>query len=386
MLSRFLRRFPTLVWAPVRFLPLVCAAGYLAVYSRPLEPSVADWVLGLTSASVTIAGGRYPFAVTLVQSTLLVLATRVLPAGVAAALLFALAALAVGELMMRRIGWPCWVGAAGYVAAQVAVSVPGFDPLLTPPTIALMTLAPVLLGVYIRSVLQVAMHAERARRDAVVEARAAERTAIARELHDLVAHYLASVAMRVGGARVALGDREPEVAHALTDVHTTSRTALTDLRRLVTTLRDPASVTDEAGAALAEPEGLTGALAAAVERARGTGLILDAEIDPAVSALDAMRRLAILRVVQEGLTNVIKHAGTGTRASLRVRTLGDEVRVEVRDDGGDTRPEQHDGSGHGLVGIRERVELLGGSMRAGAEPPGWELTVAVPTGATGTVR
>lgn len=387
MLSRFLSRFPTLVWAPVRFLPLVCALAYLFLLCRPLNPGTADWVLGLTSATATIAGGRFPLAVTVAQSVLLVVGTRVASATAAEALLFVFAAIAVGELTMRRAGRRCWVGGIVYVAAQLAVYTQNFDPLLTPPTIAVATLPPIMIGYYIRSVLNVAMEAERRRQAAVREARAGERTAIARELHDLVAHYMASVAMRVGAARVALGDREPEVAQALTDVHGTARTALNDLRRLVSTLRDPATVNDEAGAALAEPDGLAGALVAAVERARGTGLILDAEIDPAVAALDAMRRLAVLRVVQEGLTNVIKHAGTRARASLRVHARDDEVRVEVRDDGGGTGGhELRPGTGFGLVGIRERVELLGGHMRAGALASGWELTVAVPTGVPEAVR
>lgn len=135
------------------------------------------------------------------------------------------------------------------------------------------------------------------------------------------------------------------------------------------------------GAALAEPGGLSAALAAVVERARSEGLTLDAEIDPAITTMHSIQRLAVLRVVQEGLTNVIKHAGAHARATLRVRATADEVHVAVRDDGGgrrghDSRPDP----GFGLVGMRERVELLGGSVRAGTQSPGWELAVVIPNG------
>ncbi|MEU6641728.1 histidine kinase [Saccharomonospora sp. NPDC046836] len=386
MLSRFLQRFPLLVWAPIRFVPLVSTVAYLSVLSSPLQAGKWDWTLGTASAVATIAGGRLPMVVTVTQSALVILGAWVVPAPVAWPLLFALAVIAVGELMMRRHGLPCWLGGTAYFAAMVVVNLPDLDSALMVPSIALATLPPMLLGLYIRSVLRVAMEARHQRETAVLEARAAERTAIARELHDLVAHYMASVAMRVGAARVALGTAEPEVGKALADVHDTARTALTDLRRLVSTLRDPASIAGEAGAALAEPDGLAGALVATVERARSAGLILDAEIDPAVTALDAMRRLAVLRVVQEGLTNVIKHAGARTKASLRVRALTDEVRVEVRDDGGGSAASDPRDGGFGLVGIRERVELLGGSMHAGALAQGWELSVAVPTGAVEALR
>lgn len=386
MLSRYLRQSPTfsptLVWAPVRFLPLVVNAAYIAVLHGPLRPTGWDWAFGMVSAALTLVGGRWPLAVTIAQSVLLVLGVRVLVVPVAQALLFVLAAVALGELWMRRGRWQPWVGAAVYVAALLAVYPPRYGPVLATSTIALATLPPVLLGLYIRSYLQVAVAAHRQRESAVREARAAERTAIARELHDLIAHYLASIALRTGAARHAVGEKtDPAVTEVLTQVHDTARTALADLRRLVATLRDPTNITDQAGAALAEPGGLSAALAAAVERARSEGLTLDAEIDPAIATMHSIQRLAVLRVVQEGLTNVIKHAGADARATLRVRATADEVHVAVRDDGGGRR--SHDlrpGPGFGLIGMRERVELLGGSVRTGTRSPGWELAVVIPNG------
>jgi signal transduction histidine kinase len=133
---------------------------------------------------------------------------------------------------------------------------------------------------------------------------------------------------------------------------------------------------------MAEPDGLPAGRAAAGARARGAGLTLDAEIDPRVTTVDSMRRLAVLRVVQEGLTNVIKHAGPQARATLRVQTADGEVRVLIRDDRRGRPVEPRAKAGFGLIGMRERVELLGGTVRAGADPSGWELAVSIPGGAS----
>ncbi|ASR36178.1 hypothetical protein BAY61_15505 [Prauserella marina] len=386
MLSRILQRFPTLVWAPVRFTPMVAAITYVALSHGPVPPHGWDWVLALISAACTVVGGRFPLAVTLIQSALTVLAIVVLDAVVANAVIFALAAIALGELAMRRTGWQCWTGIAGYLAAQFIVYAPAFHPLLTPFTIALATVPPIVLGAYIRSVLQRGVKDRRQREIAVREARAAERTAIARELHDLVAHYLASVAMGVGAARIALGEREPAVATALSDVHTTTSTALTDLRKLVATLRDPASINEEAGTALIGDDGFTGALAGTVERARNSGLIIDADVDKGITTLDSMRRLAVLRVVQEGLTNVIKHAGRSATARLRVSTTPEEVHIEIADNGAHPAPTSDDNTGFGLVGLRERVELLGGGLRSEPGQDGWRLAAWMPNNAEENIR
>jgi signal transduction histidine kinase len=355
--------------------------AYIAVLHGPSRPTGADWAFGMVSAALTLVGGRWPLMVTAAQSVLLVLGLRVFVVPVAQSALFVLAAVGLGELWMRRRGWQCWIGLVVYLAAQFAVYLPYYDPVLSTSAIVLVTLPPVLLGRYIQSFLQVAVAAQRQRESAVLEARAAERTAIARELHDLIAHHLASIALRVGAARHALSESDPAMTEVLAQVQTTARTALADLRRLVATLRDPASVTDSEGAALTEPGGMVAALAAAVERARGEGLFVDAEIDPSVAAMHSIQRLAVLRVVQEGLTNVIKHAGAHARVTLRVRSSADEVHVAVHDDGGERRNQNsRPDPGFGLVGMRERVELLGGSVRAGAVAQGWKLAVMIPNG------
>ena len=366
----------TLRWLPIRVLPVLVTAAYLAALHGPVPVTALDWVLGLAAAGLTGAGAWIPLTASLVQAGLLLAvdgggAQAVMP------VLFVLAMITLGELWMRRDGWACLVGTAVFAAAQVWLYAPRLDPLLTSASVLLTTAPPVLLGVYIRSVLRVALEADRRREEAVVAARVAERTAISRELHDLVAHHLASIAVQVGAARHALRGTDPGVDEALAQAHTTTRTGLADLKRLMTVLRDPASMTEAAGAAIAGEDGLPTALAAAVDRTRASGVELDADIDPDVVGLDSIHRLAVLRVVQEGLTNVVKHAAPHPRATLTVRAGEEAVRIVITDDGTGARP----GSpGFGLVGMRERVELLGGRVTAGGRDGGWTLDVTIPSG------
>jgi signal transduction histidine kinase len=259
---------------------------------------------------------------------------------------------------------------------QAVLVAPGFDPLLSVSSIAVTTLPPVGLGVYVRSVLRRAMAAEHDRERSVREARAVERTAIARELHDVVAHHMASIAVQVGAARQALGGADPEVDEALAQAHSTSRAALADLKRLMVVLRDPATAFGGAGIAMVEPDGIGTAITAVVTQVRAAGVTVDSDIDESVTTLDAIHRLAVLRIVQEGLTNVVKHAGRDAHAMVTVRVTNQKVRVAIADDGPGRRSEAR--GGFGLVGMRERVELLGGRVRVLENRPGWHLEVVIP--------
>ena len=298
-----------LLWIPLRVLPLPVTAAFLAVLHGPAPTRPADWVLGLAAATLTGLGGRFPVAATLIQSVLLVVGGWV-DARTALPMMFILTMITLGELWIRRDGWRCWAGAGAVAAAQVVLYAPYFDLLLSTSSLVLSTAPPVLLGVYVRAVLRTALDAERRRDEAVRDARLAERTAIARELHDLVAHHMASIAVQVGAARHTLGGANPKVDEALAQAHITSRAALTDLKQLMTVLRDPTA----AGTATVAGS-LPAALAAVVDRIRAAGVTVDTDVDDgAVAGLDSMRRLAVLRVVQEGLTNVVKHAGPHARA------------------------------------------------------------------------
>jgi signal transduction histidine kinase len=217
-----------------------------------------------------------------------------------------------------------------------------------------------------RSLQEIAWQAkEKAAADAQA-ARADERTAIARELHDLVAHHVASMVLRIGVARHVLSP-DPKVAQILDDVHASGSSAMADLRTLVSVLRDPdgghAAVTD-----------LQSALRAAVDRIEAAGPEVRAEIDPAVGDLDAVLTLAVLRVVQEGLTNVLKHAGPQAKVMLTVARDGTGVEVSLQDDG----PGAPAAPGHGLIGMRERVELAGGRLSTGPTGSGWRVHAKLP--------
>ncbi|MEU5942978.1 histidine kinase [Micromonospora sp. NPDC047548] len=245
---------------------------------------------------------------------------------------------------------------------------------------------PLLLGLVIRTTRELGQQAEeraaeeqRRRESESRAARADERSAIARELHDVVAHHVASMVLRVGVARHVLTDLDPRVREVFDDVHGTGTAALADLRRLVAVLRNPDGVRGDAALTAIEPSALPAALGAAVDRARQAGVTVEADIDPAVGSLDAVRGLAVLRLTQEALTNVAKHAGTSARALLSVSVVDGAVHWAVSDNGRGWVPaEVPPGGGHGITGMRERVEVLGGQLEAGPTGAGWRVRTVLP--------
>jgi signal transduction histidine kinase len=193
----------------------------------------------------------------------------------------------------------------------------------------------------------------------------------------VVAHHVASIVLRIGVARHVLPGVDPRVAEVFDDVHETGTAALADLRRLVAVLRTGDEVRNAALTAI-EPAALPDALRAAVETATRAGLTVDADISPAVGSLDAVRGLAVLRLTQEALTNVAKHAGASARAHLSVTVADGDVYWEVVDGGGEAAADPPPGGGHGLTGMRERVEVLGGCLTAGRSGPGWRVATVLP--------
>jgi len=283
-----------------------------------------------------------------------------------------------------------WFGTAILFGVYLVDSLPGSSDPVVRELFGILLLPiglPLLLGLVIRTTRELGRQAEQR---AVAErqrsesenraARADERSAIARELHDVVAHHVASMVLRVGVARHVLPGLDPRVAEVLDDVHGTGTTALADLRRLVQVLRDPAGVRGDAAITVIEPGALPAALGAAVDTARRTGLTVEADIDEAVGKIDAVRGLAVLRLTQEALTNVAKHAGTTARARLRVAVDDGNVSWEVSDDGGAglVGGAALEAGGHGLTGMRERVEVLGGVLTAGPAGTGWLVRTVLP--------
>ncbi len=206
-----------------------------------------------------------------------------------------------------------------------------------------------------------ANQAEQERDAATRIAVAEERARIARELHDIVAHAVSVMVLQVGAIRHRLPDSVAEDREALRGVEQAGRAALSEMRRLLAVMRR-----DGEGDELAPQPGLD-RLASLVSDIGNAGLPVEVHLDGEPFPLPPGVDLSAYRIVQEGLTNALKHAGA-EHAEVTVQYAPDEVRIAVRDDGRGARA--GDGLGHGLIGIRERVKLYGGEMTAGTENGG----------------
>jgi signal transduction histidine kinase len=191
------------------------------------------------------------------------------------------------------------------------------------------------------------------------QAAAAERTRIARELHDIVAHHLSVIVLQAAGTRAS---GKPAGA-TLEKIENSARQALAETRCLLGVLRDPDG---EAGLAPQPGIGELGSLAASV---RAAGLPVNLFIDGDPAALPAAVDVSVYRIVQESLTNVLKHAGPA-RADVTIGCAGDTVTVEVTDNGAAEPGSGVPAAGHGLAGMRERAAVFGGELAAGPRPGG----------------
>jgi signal transduction histidine kinase len=195
-----------------------------------------------------------------------------------------------------------------------------------------------------------------------------ERLRIARELHDVLSHSLASISMQAGVGLHLLDERPSQAETALKAIRDISNEALGQARSALSVIRDP----DHPGATPSVAD--LDQLAASV-RTAGTPveMSVDLEEDGLPGAVDG----AVYRIVQEALTNVMRHAGESAAATVRVHTSQGQVVVEVNDDG-DGADESGRG-GHGLSGMRERAQALGGQLDAGkGEGGGWKLRAVLP--------
>jgi signal transduction histidine kinase len=209
---------------------------------------------------------------------------------------------------------------------------------------------------------------ERARRleterdQQAVIAAGAERTRIARELHDIVSHSL-SVVITLADAAAVVGRVDPgRGVEAMTEVSEVGRRALTDMRAMLGVLR-----TDEKSAGLAPQPGIN-QISALVERIRATGLNVNLTVEGTPFPLGAAAELTAYRIVQEALTNTLRHAAA-RRASVTIAYDQPQLRLRVTDDGTTSAPDLNRGAdghrGHGIEGMRERAALHGGTLRAG---------------------
>ena len=210
---------------------------------------------------------------------------------------------------------------------------------------------------YVRELEEKAERLERERRSEAARAVAEEQARIARELHDVIAHNLSVMVVQAAAAEDVFDSRPDRAREALRRVESTGRTALAELRQLLGDVRGN-------GADYAPQPGLE-RLDELVREVRDAGLEVTVTIEGTPKTLPAALDLSAYRIVQEALTNTLKHA-QARRADVAVRYHDSAIDVEVRDDGsGD-----NGGTGHGVIGMRERVALFGGSLSTGSSPAG----------------
>ncbi|MFJ6573820.1 sensor histidine kinase [Streptomyces sp. NPDC091292] len=267
-------------------------------------------------------------------------------------------------------------------AVSVIAGIDVVQPEGAPVLEMLWPLVPLLLGEVVRArqelLREYAARAARAEADREREALRKvelERLRIAREVHDVVAHTVSAMTVQAGLALDAL-DARPELARqAMRQVRLSGKEAVRELRATVGVLRGPA---DEADATAPAPR--LGELPELVDRVRATGLRLTVHADTEDREVPHLVELAAYRIVQEALTNVIKHAAA-RHAAVSVTLAGDRLAVEVIDDGHPPAAPPGGAHGYGLVGMRERAAALGGTVEAGPRAAGgWRVFASLPVG------
>jgi signal transduction histidine kinase len=362
-------------WFELLIAVLAIAAILELIIGRnsPGAPSTALW-FAIPAVVVIVlpllARRRFPFAapaaywllataLTFVDGLLIPFMISLFPVGMASAFL-------LGNLRDSRQGWTGLAIVLGGITT-VVYNIPGHatpELLVIPVDFGISWAAGFALRHRAEKAEAAEIRATRAEREREAAARIAvaeERARIARELHDVVAHAVSVIVLQVGAVRHELPDALAEDRDALRGVEQIGRAALTEMRRLLGAMHDGGE-----GVEFAPQPGLD-RLDALAESVRRAGLRVRLHVEGDAIPLSRAIELSAYRIVQEGLTNSLKHA-RASRADVTVRYGADGLQLEVRDDG--VGLATSDGLGHGLVGIRERVKIYGGEMTAGAAPQG----------------
>ncbi|MGY0234204.1 sensor histidine kinase [Longispora urticae] len=362
------------------------------------HPTVVDVVLavGVAVLGVVVASGD-PWSVVCAAVLPLPLAARrrqpvvcaalVLPAAFGQWLAIPHAGLLASDLAVlmaihAAAGYgPRWAGRAGLAAGLLGAALAGVRWPLRADTSSLqhLTFAAFLGSTAVTAWALGALHRVRRERARLVEIErgqqarltiSAERARIAREMHDVVAHSLAVVIVQADGGWFA-AESSPQAARAsLATIGDTGRRAMGEMRRLLGVLREGQ---DGEQSSVPQP-GFTD-ISQLVEETRASGLDVHLRLDQPGEPVEPGLGLVVYRIVQEGLTNVLKHAGQGARAQVAVRWDRDQLEIVIQDDGRGTTicPSS---AGHGVVGMRERVAAYGGTVWLGPSPGGGHLVRA----------
>jgi len=337
----------------------------------------------LVASLALVARRRHPVGVLLV-----VMAAELVPAvvygasqGFGQVLPFTVAIYTVGAHCSRRVSLRCMVALVVFLAVEQALDPTNrdlTDPLGAMPFLLLLVLLPWVTGMYLRTrrlyvaeLRERAARAEAEREQLAREAVADEQRRIARELHDAVAHAMSVMVVQAEAAEEMLSV-DPEKARApVQRIQTVGRDGLAEMRRLLAVLRTGESPGKAPQPGLAQLDVLA-------DEIRSAGLPVELTVEGEPRALAVGVDISAYRIVQEALTNVLRHA-RATHVDVRLR-WGDELELDVEDDGIGA-PVGTNG-GHGLVGMRERVGLYGGTLEAGPVASGFRVHATLPLGET----
>jgi signal transduction histidine kinase len=320
----------------------IALASACSLIARRDAP-VAVWALTLAAVPVVIAldsaSGAISLPLLIAIYTLATLERR--PRALALAATAALG-LALARGLIQAKGW-----SDGRTAAEPALAV------------AALFLGWAVAGrrAYIAEIKDRAARAEAAREEELRRLLDAERLRIARELHDVVAHTIATINVQAGVAAHVIDKRPEAAAHALTTIKESSKEALRELRNIVGVLREPGE--DESRSPAPGLAQLDALIATAGEAGLPIRLRITGERRPLPATVD----LAAYRIVQESLTNVMRHAGQA-RAEISLEYQSSELGIEVSDNGRGADPGGLNGGGHGIAGMRERAGAFGGELEA----------------------
>lgn len=334
---------------PLQVMGVLVMFGGLALRRAAPLPAMA---IAASGAMLLAVGGDPP---------------QLLAAGLAGMLLaYTIAA----ELDGRKLLAAAMILAAGVVIRDIA------DPALNGFDIAIdgvFFLAPFAVGRIVRRRQRQLELVSSVAADLEQDAVRRERERIARELHDVIAHGMSVMVVQADAARHGLPAGDEETRAALVEIERTGRESLREMRRLLGLLRDDSQ--EEGTAALAPQAGLK-SLDALARSVRQAGLPVDVEVSGEPKPLSPGIDLAAYRIVQEALTNVIRHAGPA-RARVEVEYGDTEIDLRISDTGRSARPADGSG-GRGLVGMRERARLYGGTFAAGPGPTGFVVAATLP--------
>ncbi|WP_405390124.1 sensor histidine kinase [Streptomyces sp. NBC_01102] len=286
-----------------------------------------------------------------------------------------------GERWASRLALGCSLGAATLSQLRWPEETPSGSWVQSVFVVVVMTVPFVLAWVlgdsmrtrraYLSQLEERAARLEREREAQSKVAVAAERARIARELHDVVAHNVSVMVVQADGAAYVMDASPDQARQALETISSTGRQALAEMRRLLGVLRT--GDTRESGEYVPQPD--VEQIEDLVDQVRQTGLAVDFKIEGTPRPLPTGVELTAYRIVQEALTNTRKHGGPDAGASVRLVYFDDGLGLLVEDDGRGAAHELYedggaDGAGHGMIGMRERVGMVGGTLDAGPRPGG----------------